>query len=69
MLGVKTGKELVLLCRQNSLLPSLLELLSAGRDDSQAVLPPLPLRTGPGHGHSRVLGSIGDKRGVMNGRF
>ena len=30
MMEVQTGKELVLLCRQNSLLPGLLELLQAG---------------------------------------
>lgn len=30
MMGIQTGKELVLLCRQNSLLPGLLELLQAG---------------------------------------
>ena len=30
MVKVQTGKELVLLCRQNSLLPGLLELLQAG---------------------------------------
>jgi hypothetical protein len=33
MVDIRTGKELVLLCRQNSLLPGLLELLSAGRED------------------------------------
>lgn len=33
LVDVQTGKELVLLCRQNSLLPSLLELLTSGRDD------------------------------------
>jgi hypothetical protein len=30
MLDVQTGKELVLVCRQNSLLPGLLELLQSG---------------------------------------
>lgn len=34
LVEVQTGKELVLLCRQNSLLPGLLELLSAGRGDA-----------------------------------
>ncbi|KAK8858513.1 hypothetical protein IAR55_002740 [Kwoniella newhampshirensis] len=31
MVDVQTGKELVLLCRQNSLMPGLLELLQAGK--------------------------------------
>lgn len=30
MMDIQTGKELVLLCRQNSLLPGLLEVLQAG---------------------------------------
>lgn len=32
MMEVQSGKELVLLCRQNSLLPGLLELLQAGKE-------------------------------------
>ena len=34
ILPCQTGKELVLLCRQNSLLPGLLELLTAGSPDT-----------------------------------
>ena len=34
MMELQTGKELVLLCRQNSLLPGLLELLQAGIEGS-----------------------------------
>lgn len=30
MVDIQTGKELVLVCRQNSLLPGMLELLQAG---------------------------------------
>jgi hypothetical protein len=36
LVEIRTGKELVLLCRQNSLLPGLLELLSAGREDNKS---------------------------------
>ncbi|KAK4686095.1 hypothetical protein P7C73_g4037, partial [Tremellales sp. Uapishka_1] len=36
MVEVQTGKELVLLCRQNSLLPGLLELLQAGVEDEKS---------------------------------
>jgi hypothetical protein len=36
MLEVQTGKDLVLVCRQNSLLPGLLELLQAGVGDGNA---------------------------------
>ncbi|WVO15789.1 hypothetical protein L204_103451 [Cryptococcus depauperatus] len=36
LVGTRTGKELVLLCRQNSLMPGLLELLHAGTGRSSA---------------------------------
>ncbi|WVR06285.1 hypothetical protein IAU60_003315 [Kwoniella sp. DSM 27419] len=39
IVDVQTGKELVLLCRQNSLLPGLLELLHAGKVGSETMLP------------------------------
>ena len=35
LVGVQTGKELLLLCRQNSLLPGVLELLQAGMEHDQ----------------------------------
>ena len=37
LVDVKNGKELVLLCRQNSLLPGVLELLQAGLPDTKEV--------------------------------
>lgn len=40
--SLHTGKELVLLCRQNSLLPSVLELLQSGAEPKSA--PVIPLR-------------------------
>ena len=40
MAGVQTGKEMVLLCRQNSLLPGLLELLQAGKERPRMPLTP-----------------------------
>lgn len=46
MVDVRTGKELVLLCRQNSLLPGLLELLSAGREDVKPK-PVVPIQSRP----------------------
>ena len=39
LVDVQTGKELVLLCRQNSLLPGLLELLTVGREDTSSTSP------------------------------
>jgi hypothetical protein len=72
LVEVRTGKELVLLCRQNSLLPGLLELLSAGREDVKSHSRQVPSgqhRTNGstfglthsqsrnyGHGHERVAG-------------
>lgn len=43
LVEIRTGKELVLLCRQNSLLPGLLELLSAGRDDVKSMSRQVPV--------------------------
>ncbi|WWC88745.1 uncharacterized protein L201_003658 [Kwoniella dendrophila CBS 6074] len=37
LMDIQTGKELVLLCRQNSLLPGLLELLHAGKEPSSTA--------------------------------
>jgi hypothetical protein len=74
LLGVQTGKELVLLCRQNSLMPGMLELLSAARDDivarSEREREP-PKSTRPnGHRGLGVGGSISEgKRTIMTGRF
>ncbi|WRT67712.1 uncharacterized protein IL334_004684 [Kwoniella shivajii] len=39
LLDIQSGKELVLLCRQNSLLPRLLELLHSGKDDAEQSEP------------------------------
>ena len=43
LVEIRTGKELVLLCRQNSLLPGLLELLSAGRENVKAQSKQVPI--------------------------
>jgi hypothetical protein len=43
LVEIRTGKELVLLCRQNSLLPGLLELLSSGREDIKAQSKQVPV--------------------------
>lgn len=81
---VRTGKEVVLLCRQNSLLPGLLELLSAEQEDveSQKQLSSSRHRTigssglsqsqdqSFGHGRTAGGGSMSEaKRGIMTGRF
>jgi len=65
LVDIRTGKELVLLCRQNSLLPGLLELLSAGREDHQPTSTAVPIgqhrpngsfARGAGHGHALSRG-------------
>jgi hypothetical protein len=43
LVEIRTGKELVLLCRQNSLLPGLLELLSSGREDVRTQSKQVPI--------------------------
>jgi hypothetical protein len=43
LVEIRTGKELVLLCRQNSLLPGLLELLSSGREDVRSQSKQVPV--------------------------
>lgn len=50
LVEIRTGKELVLLCRQNSLLPRLLELLSSGREDVRTQskqVPVIPMQHRP----------------------
>ena len=82
LVDVQTGKELVLLCRQNSLLPGLLELLTAGREDTSSTSPVVTstMKTmgsrengsGNASGNGNTLGSrVEGRKGAMTmaGRF
>jgi hypothetical protein len=83
LVGIQTGKELVLLCRQNSLMPGLLELLSSARDDvvtnsnsehhRQREPIKVPRQNGNPASHRGLglhHGSISEsKRSIMTGRF
>ncbi|OCF40196.1 hypothetical protein I317_06021 [Kwoniella heveanensis CBS 569] len=63
MLDIQTGKELVLLCRQNSLLPGLLELLHAGKEGAEGMVPvaaPAP----PANGMSVEMSNQGSGAGM-----
>lgn len=70
LLEVQSGKELVLLCRQNSLLPGLLELLQTGVGDGNGN------RNGQGNGdqaadeyqHQVIPVSVGRMAGMRGGR-
>lgn len=59
MVDVQTGKELVLLCKQNSLLPGLLALLSAVREDGSG---------NKGHAHGEDGSRREVRRGPVTGR-
>lgn len=83
LVGIQTGKELVLLCRQNSLMPGLLEMLSSARDDvvshsnserhRQRESIKVPRQNGNSASHRGLglhHGSISEsKRSIMTGRF
>lgn len=65
LVEIQTGKELVLLCRQNSLLPGLLELLTAGRENRTEVVKPV-VASGRGYGQH---GQHGRKASVAGRPF
>lgn len=81
LVDVQTGKELVLLCRQNSLLPGLLELLTAGREDmtksgSSMTTATKGMLMNRGNGNvngivngSGSVGRMDSRKGAMAGRF
>ncbi|WWC62483.1 uncharacterized protein I303_105079 [Kwoniella dejecticola CBS 10117] len=64
LMDVQTGKELVLLCRQNSLLPGLLELLHAGKESGQYEEPIQVCEPGKGTGGPLDRGDSVRNKGV-----
>ena len=81
LVEVQTGKELVLLCRQNSLLPGLLELLTAGREDmthtsltgsTTSTAKSVKQSEGNGYGNGTMNANMsrnGSRKGQLAGRF